>query len=152
MAAQSAGVVKARDFAIFQDAGYRGLSNGETARMIAQRKGLAKGQKILDSMGSEELAANWFRITQTEAKLRRDAAEGITGKDAANATHHAVGRKVRETIAELGGTMPEDLPTPATSIKDVNEAEQQRLERERQPSLFDTLLPGNAGNREDGEG
>lgn len=136
-AAQSAGVVTGKDFAIFQDHGYRGLYNGETARDIAARKGLPKGEKILNWMNSEELAANWFRITQTEAKLRR---EGIVGKDAANATHHAVGRKVRQTIAELGGTMPEDLPTPAESVQQIerreHEAERRRLEAGRQASLF----------------
>ena len=80
---------------------------------IHRRKGLKKSQKILDHMGSAELAANYFRATQAEEKLRRD---GIKGKDAANATHFAVGRKVRETIKDLGGTMPEDLPV-ADSIQ-----------------------------------
>jgi DNA-damage-inducible protein D len=84
-------------------------------------------------MGSEELAANLFRATQTEAKLRR---EGISTKAFANRTHHDVGRKVRQTIAELGGTMPEELPTPAESIQDLQRAEQRRIERQRQPSLF----------------
>jgi GIY-YIG catalytic domain-containing protein len=121
------------DFAIFQDWGYRGLYAGETARDIAARKGLARGQHILDWMGSEELAANWFRITQAEAKLRR---EGVTDKADANATHHAVGREVRETIQRLGGTMPEQLPTPAESIVELQRHERQRLDAERQPSLF----------------
>jgi DNA-damage-inducible protein D len=88
-------------------------------------------------MNAEELAANWFRITQTESKLRR---ESIQGRDAANATHFEVGRKVRQTIAELGGTMPEDLPTPAESVQQLarreRDAERKRLETERQPSLF----------------
>ncbi len=136
-AAANAGVLTSRDFAVFQDHGYRGMYNGETSRMIHERKGLAPGEEILDWMGSEELAANWFRITQTEAKLRRDSESGITGKDAANATHHEVGRKVRQTIAELGGTMPEDLPTPAESIRELQRQERKRIETERQPSLFD---------------
>ena len=127
-AAHTAGVLTGRDFAVFQDHGYRGLYAGEGARDIAARKGLARGEKILDWMGSEELAANWFRVTQTEAKLRR---EGITGKDAANATHHAVGREVRDTIQRLGGTMPEDLPTPAESVRQLERSEQKRLEAER---------------------
>lgn len=131
--AQGAGVLTAKDFAIFQDHGYRGLYNGETAKDIAARKGLPKGEAILNWMGSTELAANLFRATQTEEKIRR---ENITGKDAANATHHAVGREVRETIQRLGGTMPEDLPTPAESIREVERKETKRLEAERQPPLF----------------
>lgn len=130
--AQAAGVVTARDFAIFQDWGYRGLYNGETARDIAARKGLARGQRILDWMGSEELAANWFRATQAEAKLRRED----IGKAQANATHFDVGREVRATIQRLGGTMPEDLPPPAESIQELRRREQERLEAERQPPLF----------------
>jgi DNA-damage-inducible protein D len=132
-AAAGAGVVSGRDFAMFQDWGYRGLYAGETARDIAARKGLRKGQAILDHMGSEELAANLFRATQTEAKLRR---EDITGKAEANRTHHEVGRKVRQTIADLGGTPPEKLPTPAQSIHELQRREQKRLEGEQQPSLF----------------
>lgn len=131
----AAGVVTRSDFAIFQDFGYRGLYNGEKARDIAARKGLAKGQHILDHMDSEELAANWFRITQTEAKIRR---EQIDNKHDANAAHYVVGKKVRATIAELGGTMPEDLPTPEQSIQQLERAEQQRIQAERQPRL---LLP-----------
>jgi DNA-damage-inducible protein D len=141
-AAQAAGVVTGRDFATFQDHGYRGLYNGETARDIHARKGLAKSEKILDWMGSEELAANWFRITQTEAKLQR---EGITGKAAANQTHHAMGKAVRQFIADQGGTMPEDLPTPAQSIRQIERAEAQRLEAERQPSLFPPDEPPDKG-------
>ncbi len=130
---QGAGVVSGRDFAVFQDHGYKGLYAGETARDIAARKGLARGEKILDWMGSTELAANWFRITQAEDKLRR---EGIDNKTDANRTHYAVGRAVRATIAQLGGTMPEDLPTPAESIQELERREQQRLLAERQPGLF----------------
>lgn len=130
------------DLRAFMDAGYRGLYNGETARDIKARKGLARGQHILDWMGAEELAANLFRATQTEAKLRR---EGITGKAQANATHFGVGREVRETIQRLGGTMPEDLPTPTESIQALQRREQERLEAERQPSLFAPTDDGDYG-------
>ncbi len=122
-----------KDFALFQDHGYRGLYAGETACMIAARKGVKPGT-ILDHMGSTELAANLFRATQTEEKLQR---EGITGKDAANRMHHAVGKEVRDTIQRLGGTMPEDLPTPVQSIQQLQRQEQQRLAAERQPTLFE---------------
>ena len=132
--AANAGLVTSRDFAVFHDHGYMGLYAGETAAMIAERKGITKGEHILDWMDSEELAANWFRITQAEAKLRRD---GVDNKAAANVVHHQVGRTVRETIAQLGGTMPEDLPTPERSIRELQRQEQQRIESERQPSLFD---------------
>lgn len=139
--AAASGVLSNRDFVIFQDKGYTGLYGGETENDVHAGKGLAPNEAILDWMGSEELAANWFRITQAEAKLRRDTAAGITGKDAANATHYEVGRKVRQTIADLCGTMPEDLPTPTQPIKELQRQEQKRIaaeiEAERQPSLFD---------------
>ena len=93
-----------RDFAIFQNHGYKGLYGGLSAQEIHQRKTLKKSQKILDHMGSTELAANLFCATQTEEKLRR---EQIQGKAQANRAHHEVGAKVRQTIKELGGTMPE---------------------------------------------
>lgn len=112
-AADSAGVV---NYAAFQDYGYMGLYGGLRNKDIHKKKGLSKSQKILDHMGSEELAANLFRATQTEAKLRR---ENIQGETKANMTHHAVGKKVRETIKELGGTMPEELP-PADGIGKAN--------------------------------
>jgi len=131
--ATTAGVVTKRDFAIFQDFGYRGLYGGETARDIAARKGVAKGEHILDWMESEELANNIFRAAQTEAKIRR---EEIDNKADANAAHYVVGKKVRETIADLGGTMPEDLPTPEQSIQQLERAEQERIQLERQPQLL----------------
>lgn len=115
-AAQQAGISDPRDYAIFQNKGYQGLYGGLGRKEIHARKGLKKSQDILDHMGSTELAANLFRATQTDEKLRR---EHITGKEAANRTHYEVGRKVRETIKELGGTMPEDLPTPEKSIKQL---------------------------------
>lgn len=114
-AAKGAGVVEPRDYAIFQNHGYKGLYGGLGAQDIHARKGLKKGQQILDHMGSTELAANLFRATQAEEKLRR---EKITGKDNANRAHREVGAKVRQTIRELGGTMPEDLPA-AESIKQL---------------------------------
>ena len=108
----------------------------DTKFRFRTRKGLKKGQDILDYMGSEELADNIFRAAQTDAKLRR---ENIQGKEAANRTHYEVGQKVRQTIQELGGTMPEDLPTPAKSIQELQRDEQKRIEQKRQPSLFDEL-------------
>jgi DNA-damage-inducible protein D len=122
--AQQAGVETPVDFAVFQDHGYRGLYGGLGARDIHQRKSLKKSQQILDHMGSTELAANLFRATQTDEKLRRDE---VTGKDAANETHYEVGRRVRRTIEDIGGTMPEDLPTPDRSAKEL-ERERKRLE------------------------
>ena len=113
-AAKDAGVETTLDYAIFQNYGYMGLYGGLKASDIKERKGLKKSQDILDYMGYEELAANLFRATQTEAKLRR---ENIQGKQEANKTHFEVGKKVRDTIKDLGGTMPEDLPTPEKSIQ-----------------------------------
>lgn len=122
-AAHQAGVEKPFDYAIFQNYGYQGLYGGLKAKDIAQKKGLKKGQDILDHMGSTELAANLFRATQTEEKLRRDQ---IVGKANANKAHYDVGKKVRQTIQELGGTMPEDLPTPEKSIKQLEREQQQK--------------------------
>ena len=118
-AAKQAGVETPLDYAVFQDHGYKGLYGGRGAKEIHTVKGLKKSQKILDHMGSTELAANLFRATQTEDKLRRD---GVRGKRDANDTHFEVGKKVRQTIADLGGTMPEALPTPGTSIKQLERA------------------------------
>jgi DNA-damage-inducible protein D len=114
-AAKQCGVIEPRDYAIFQNHGYQGLYGGMTAQDIHRHKGLKRSQQILDHMGSTELAANLFRATQTEEKLRR---EQIKGKVKAGQTHYEVGKKVRQTIQELGGTMPEDLP-PAESIKRI---------------------------------
>jgi len=112
-AASEAGVVDKRDYAIFQNHGYKGLYDGLAAKDIHAKKNLKKSEQILDHMGSAELAANLFRATQTEEKLRR---EKIAGKTNANTAHFEVGAKVRQTIQELGGTMPEDLPS-VDSIK-----------------------------------
>ena len=124
-AAHDAGVIEPKDYAIFQNKGYQGLYGGLGVKEIHARKGLKKSQKILDHMGSTELAANLFRATQTEEKLRR---ENIQGKAAASQAHYAVGRKVRQTIQELGGTMPEDLPTPEKSVQQIErEVERKKL-------------------------
>lgn len=125
-AAQMAGVETSLDYATFQNYGYMGLYGGLTAQGIKRRKGLKKSQDILDHMGSTELAANLFRATQTDEKLRR---ENVQGKDAANRTHYEVGAKVRQTIADLGGTMPEDLPTPEKSVKQLAREQEKRLKK-----------------------
>lgn len=125
-AAQQSGVETPRDFAIFQNKGYQGLYGGLGQKEIHARKGLKKSQKILDHMGSTELAANLFRATQTDEKLRRDK---IHGKEKANKTHYMVGKAVRNTIKELGGTMPEDLPTPDKSIKQIEREQKQQLKK-----------------------
>ncbi len=119
-AAKDAGVESRMDYAIFQNHGYKGLYGGLDAKGIHQHKGLKKSHKILDHMGSTELAANLFRATQTEEKLKRD---GVKGKRQANQTHHKVGAKVRQTIQELGGTMPENLPTPNKGIPQLKNAQ-----------------------------
>jgi DNA-damage-inducible protein D len=133
--AQQAGVIEPYDFAIFQNHGYRGLYGGLTAGGIQARKGLKKGQNILDHMGSEELASNIFRASQTDAKLRR---ENIQGKEKANQTHYEVGRKVRQTIQDLGGTLPENLPTPEKSIQELQREEKKRIKQNEQPPLLDS--------------
>lgn len=125
-AAKDAGVETALDYAVFQDHGYKGLYGGLGAKDIHARKRLKKSQKILDHMGSTELAANLFRATQTEEKLRRDK---VRGKAQANRTHLDVGRKVRQTIKELGGTMPESLPVPQSSIQQIESARKKQLKK-----------------------
>ena len=105
-----------KDLARFHNAGYKGLYNGETADDIFKRKKLRYREDILDNMGSEELAANLFRITQTESKLKKD---NVSGEGNAIDTHYEVGKEVRNTIERLGGTMPEDLPTPDKSLKEI---------------------------------
>nr|DAP02295.1 MAG TPA: DNA-damage-inducible protein D [Caudoviricetes sp.] len=122
-AAHDAGIIDPKDYAIFQNKGYQGLYGGLGAKDIHRRKGLKKSQNILDHMGSTELAANLFRATQTEEKLRR---EKVRGKERANQTHYNVGRKVRKTIEELGGVMPENLPTPEKSIEQIKRAEEKK--------------------------
>lgn len=123
-AAKNAGVIEPIDYAIFQNHGYMGLYGGLGAKEIHAKKGLKKSQKILDHMDSTELAANLFRATQTEEKLRR---ENVKGKLKANKTHYEVGQKVRQTIKELGGTMPEDIPA-VESIKSIEPKEKKTIE------------------------
>ena len=113
MVARNVGV---RNFDKFHNAGYKGLYGGETANDIARRKKLRYREDILDNMGSEELAANLFRITQTESKLKRD---NISSENDANETHYNIGKNIRKVIAKNGGTMPENLPTPEKSLKEL---------------------------------
>ena len=122
-AAKNAGV---KNFDKFHNSGYKGLYNGETADDIAKRKGLRYREDILDNMGSEELAANLFRITQTESRLKRDK---VDTENKANKTHYEVGAKIRKTIKELGGTMPEDLPTPKKSLKQLEKENKKALNK-----------------------
>ncbi len=126
-AAKSAGVIGSLDYAIFQNHGYMGLYGGLDAKGIHRRKGLRKSQQILDHMGSTELAANLFRATQTEEKLRR---EKIKGKQQANQTHYEVGKKVRKTIMDIGGEMPENLPT-TESIKKVESKARPKINKKK---------------------
>lgn len=123
-AAQKAGVREPWEYARFQNAGYKGLYDGMDEDAIHLHKGLSKSQKILDHMGSTELAANLFRATQAAEKLKKD---NVRGKAYANQVHYEVGQKVRRAIEDIGGTMPEDLPT-AESIKKI-ESKQRRLEK-----------------------
>ena len=120
MVARNVGV---RNFDKFHNAGYKGLYGGETANDIARRKKLRYREDILDNMGSEELAANLFRITQTESKLKRD---NISSENDANETHYNIGKNIRKVIAKNGGTMPENLPTPEKSLKEL-EKENKKL-------------------------
>ena len=122
-AAKKAGV---KNFDRFHNYGYKGLYNGETADDIAKRKGLRYKEDILDNMGSDELIANLFRISQTEQKLKRD---NIKTEIDANKAHYEVGSKIRKTIKELGGTMPEDLPTPKKSLKQLEKENKKSLKR-----------------------
>lgn len=123
--AKDVGVKEPIDYAIFQDYGYMGLYGGLKAKEIHSRKGLKKSQGILDHMGSTELAANLFRATQTEEKLRKEK-NTIKGKNHANTVHYEVGKKVRQTIEEISGIMPEDLPT-VESIKKIKNLENKNI-------------------------
>ena len=122
--AKNAGV---KNFDKFHNSGYKGLYNGETADDIAKRKGLRYREDILDNMGSDELIANLFRISQTEQKLKKD---NIKTENDANNTHYKVGKKIRKTIEELGGTMPEDMPTPEKSLKQLEKEKMKKLKQE----------------------
>jgi DNA-damage-inducible protein D len=135
-AARNAGLITNEEYAVFQSAGYKGLYGGLDVEDIHRHKGLRDSDKILDFMGSEELAANLFRITQTESKLKR---ENVQGAKDANATHYTVGHKVRQTIKDLGGTMPEDLPTPEKSISQIEREQIAELKRKakKKPLMLD---------------
>ncbi|MDE6276192.1 MAG: DNA damage-inducible protein D [Clostridia bacterium] len=123
-AAHKAGIITNKEYATFQDAGYKGLYGGMTARDIADHKGLKNGEEILDYMGGTELAANLFRITQTEEKMRR---ENTDTPEKANNAHYVVGKAVRDTIQRLGGTMPEELPTPEKIIKELEVQQRKQI-------------------------
>lgn len=133
-AAHRAGITEQADYAAFQNAGYMGLYGGLRVSDIHARKKLSRDQKILDHMGSEELGANLFRITQTEAKMRRDDPQGL---DEASSIHYTVGKEVRDTIEKIGGTMPEDLPTPEKSISQIEREQIKQLKKERKKLMLD---------------
>ena len=123
---QTAKKAEVKNFDKFHNSGYKGLYNGETADNIAKRKGLRYREDILDNMGSEELAANLFRITQTESRLKKD---NICIEKEANKTHYNIGKNIREVIAKNGGTMPEDLPTPKKSLKQLEKENKKMLNK-----------------------
>jgi DNA-damage-inducible protein D len=133
-AAHNAGVISNEEYAAFQNSGYMGLYGGMKVEDIHQRKGLKKNDKILDFMSSTELIANLFRISQTEEKLKKDQA---TTADVASEIHFIVGREVRGTIERVGGTMPEDLPTPPKSISDVEREQLKKLKKNPNKLMLD---------------
>ena len=133
-AANQAGITDQLEYAQFQNAGYMGLYGGLTAADIHKRQKLKKSEKILDHMGSEELGANLFRITQTEAKLRREQPQGL---EMASGIHYQVGQTVREAIAKNEGTMPEDLPTPEKSIAEIGKEQLKKLKEKKEPLILD---------------
>lgn len=132
--AHNAGVITNQEYAEFQNLGYMGLYGGLTVEDIHRKKNLKDNQKILDFMGSEELAANLFRITQTEAKLKR---ENVKNKEKANQTHYTVGKTVRKAIEDIGGTMPEDLPTPEKSIMQIEKEQLKKLKYKKMKLMLD---------------
>jgi len=133
-AAHNAGVITDEEFAIFQNAGYMGLYGGMTVADIHARKGLTKNEKILDYMGSTELIANLFRISQTEEKLKRDK---VSTDIAANNTHYEVAEKIRKAIIEMGATLPEDLPIPEKSIQTIEREEIRKLRNSNKKLMLD---------------
>ena len=126
--ASDAGV---KNMAEFHNAGYRGLYNGETADDIFKRKKLRYREDILDNMNEDELVANLFRMNQTKQRLIRD---NVQGENNAKAVHYEVGKKVRKAIQDIGGMMPEEMPTPRRSLKEL-EKEKKRLENKEQEKL-----------------
>lgn len=133
-AAHNAGVITDEEFAIFQNAGYMGLYGGMTVLDIHAKKGLKKNEKILDYMGSTELIANLFRISQTEEKLKRDE---VTTAAVANNTHYEVAEKIRKAIIEMGATLPEDLPVPDKSIQIIEREEIRKLRNSKKKLMLD---------------
>ena len=133
-AARDAGVITNEEFAAFQNSGYVGLYGGLTVDEIHSKKGLAVREKILDFMGSEELIANLFRISQTESKLKR---ENIQGLQEASDAHYLVGREVRAAIKRVNGVMPEDLPTPEKSISEIEREQLNKLKKRKKPLMLD---------------
>ncbi len=133
-AAHNAGVITNQEYAEFQNAGYMGLYGGLTVDDIHERKKLKDNEKILDFMGSTELIANLFRISQTEEKLKKDK---IHSANKATSTHYEVGMKVRSAIKDIGGTMPEDLPTPNKSIKQIEKEQLKRLKDKKTKLMLD---------------
>lgn len=133
-AAHNAGVITNQEYAEFQNAGYMGLYGGLTVDDIHKKKQLKENEKILDFMGSTELIANLFRISQTEEKLKKDK---IYGCRKATSTHYEVGTKVRKAIEDIGGTMPEDLPTPSKSIKQVEKEQLKKLKDRKSKLMLD---------------
>ena len=132
--AHKAGVITNEEFAIFQNAGYMGLYGGLDVDDIHTKKGLQVGQKILDYMGSTELIANLFRISQTGEKLRKDE---VDNAKTATSVHYSVGREVRTAIEKIGGTMPEDLPTPEKSIQQIEKEQMARLKAKKGKLMLD---------------
>ena len=133
-AAHNAGVITNKEYAEFQNAGYMGLYGGLTVDDIHNRKGLKEDEKILDFMGSTELIANLFRISQTEEKLKRDK---VDTAPKATGVHYEVGTKVRKAIEDIGGTMPEDLPRPEKSIKEIEKEQLKRLKNNKTRLMLD---------------
>lgn len=133
-AAHNAGVITDEEFAIFQNAGYMGLYGGMTVSDIHTKKGLKKSDKILDYMGSTELIANLFRISQTDEKLKRDE---VSTAEAANNTHYEVAEKIRKAIIEMGATLPEDLPVPDKSIQTIEREEIRKLRNSKKKLMLD---------------
>ena len=128
-AAKRAGIITQQEYAIFQDYGYRGLYDGESARNIAERKGVDTGKEsILDYMGSLELAANLFRITTTEDVLRNN---NVTNPHVANETHYEVGQIVRDALKRAGATMPEELPTPEKGIPELEKEQRRQIKNKK---------------------
>ncbi|MCL2332760.1 MAG: DNA damage-inducible protein D [Actinomycetia bacterium] len=133
-AAKDAGVISPEEFAVFQNRGYQGLYGGLSVSDIHKRKHLEKKDRILDFMGSEEMIANLFRISQTQSKISRDQ---VKGKTQASYTHFTVGKEVRETIMRIGGVMPEDLPTPDKGIIELEEEAIRKLKAKNKKMMTD---------------